>query len=273
MRVLATPLRPTSILLVLALALLASLAGCPALASALRRMGATLTLFLIGAVLVTGMAGLALTLTGVNPTPVLDIAPLGWALLGPLALVTGWRFSQLRALIAGRGLLVRSPGRAKGRVAQGLTFMSLASVVLTILIIGGRSLTHNSRTSRIELAYDLFEYAVPDQVLELASDECLMARVLEYGVNDKYDAGESAVAELNERGSSAVDGVASSLNFIRDHWPPEPNTIQPDAIVWGLDFLRKYNAQSKARRWDDIHWDNDLERLNSYRMRSGSWRY
>lgn len=270
LRVLAISLRPIAILLICALALGASLTHRKALARALSRVAAAQALVLVGAVLAFGMAALALT--SLNPTPVLKATPLGWALLGPLALVVGWRFSGVERGNDWRALLGRvvEPKRRMARVVQiGLLVVVLGSS----LVVGGRSLMNNSSTSLVELAYDLFEYAVPDQIVKLASDECLMARVLEYGINDQYQAGQDAVAELEARGSSAVGGVVSTLNQARQGWPPQPNTLKPGTIGWGLEFLRAHGEKSQADAWNGISWESDLHRLNTYRPRAEAWRY
>lgn len=272
LRVLAISLRPTAILLICALALGASLTHRKALARALSRVAAAQALVLVGAVLAFGMAALALALTSLNPTPVLKATPLGRALLGPLALVVGWRFSGVERGNGWRALLGRAvePKRRMARVVQiGLLVVVLASS----LVVGGRSLTNNSSTSLVELAYDLFEYAVPDQIVKLASDECLIARVLEYGIYDQYQAGQDAVAELEARGSSAVAGVASTLNQARQRWPPQPNTLKPGTIGWGLEFIRAHGEKSQADAWNGISWESDLHRLNTYRPRAEAWRY
>jgi hypothetical protein len=140
-----------------------------------------------------------------------------------------------------------------------------------LVVIGGRSFTDNSPTSLVELGYDLFELMVPDQIEVIASDECLMARVLEYGAENPM-MGRPAKWKLEARRPAATDGVANKLNEVRDNWPPAPNTVDSSGISWGLEFLRKHGAEHKARRWDDIYWRNDLERINTYRPPL-SWKF
>lgn len=271
-RVLATPLRPVSILVVVALSLVASLWRRPALAKMLWRVGEACLLVLMAAVLTFGMAGFALARTGLNPTTLLRGAPFLWALLGPVPLLLGYRLAGVGQLSGWRALFERTAAKEQGRVKRLVELASLGFLAFGLVVLCGRPLTHNSQSSLIEFAYDLFEFFVPDQVIELASDECLMARVLEYGVPDEWGAGRDAAAELSRRGGSAVDGIASALDQVREGWPPEPNTVRPSAIQWGLAFLQSHEADAEARAWDDIPWDRDLSKLNSYPLHT-EWRY
>lgn len=273
LRLLATPLRPTTILLVLMLALIASLMHRSALSRVLWRVGGELSIFLMGAVLAFGIAASALALTGVNPTAVLRHAPLGWALLGPLALLVAYRVAGAGRAFAWRPLLVRSVAKQKGRIMRLVQLAALGLLSFFVLALYARPLTHNSRSSLIELVYDLFEFSVPDQVIQIASDECLTARAIEYGVHDEWQAGRWAVRELEKRGSSAIEGVSNAMQQVHDRWPPEPNTVKGGAIEWGVTFLRKHGAESQARAWDDISWDDDLAKLNTPRPGAHSWRY
>ncbi len=269
LRLLAMPLHPLAILLLFAAAFASLALGREALSKALRRVAVVALLALFAALLAFGMMALALVKTHSNPTSVLRFAPWFWSTLGPIALTVGVYFCRVPREGFRKALLVRATNLGLARRAANLCAFLLAALVA--LLIAGRSVITDEHQG-LSAPYRTFEFLLPDQIESIASDECLAARVLEYGPKDPY-VGEKAAWKLKARGKSAADGVASRLNQTRADWPPEPNAVTESGILWSLDFLHKQDADAKAVSWNDIHWKNELERLNRshWTLRDAHW--
>lgn len=201
-----------------------------------------------------GMAA-AFGASGLNATPVLSFAPVGWALAGV-------------AMLVGAAVYVRSLRRAASlseEAAFATTVVGwrgaaiwvgiLGVSIAAVLALGGRWMIGND--TPYSIPYRLFEWGVVDEIDFSVSDECLTMRALEYGRSDRI--GRDAMAALNRRDRSAVGGVAAKMEDLRQNWPPPRRTVTIDGIAWALKFLDRRDEEEVVGSWKQIKYWNDLE--------------
>jgi hypothetical protein len=257
---LSLPLRPVLVTSLVFAGLLALLTNRIALARLIFRAAATFGLSLVMCVAAFSMAALALAQTHTDPTLVLRWAPWAWAILGPLTTAIVIRLVGTRRA-HWRSLFLRDA--AAGSSRKFLLMPIAAAALFFSILVGARPLVSDER-AWLSAPYRLFEFLVPDQIVAIASDECLAARVFEYGDSEPF-VGQPATWKLEARGDLAVDAVVTLLNEAREHWPPKPHEITKSGVFWALSFVHKRGAENRARSWADIPWQRDLDRVNEGR--------
>ena len=267
---LSGPLKPLVIGMLVVGALLALFKERSTLSRLLLRTALIASVTLVVAVAAFSTASVALAKTGTNPTLILRWTPWVWAGLGPLALAIGLRPAFSRE-DGWRNLLQRQ-APASGRSSPRFLLVSgLVGTLVTTSLLGARPFISDEH-SWLSAPYRLFEFLVPDQIVLIASDECLAKRVLEYGGSDPF-VGEPAAETLVAHGSWGIDAVVARLNEVREHWPPEPHRVTKDGVLWSMGFLAKRRAEGNLRSWADITWQQDLDQLNDghpFSLRYGS---
>jgi len=205
-------------------------------------------------VLLFGAMAVALLATGLDPSTVLQFAPLGWALGGALlasslvAYVRTHGWPTLRERFA----TLQGHGRAVGF----MWWVMLVACLSASSAIGARYFISDATGGVFSIPYRLFEWGVVDRIDGPVSDECLANRVVEYA---RYDPnGRRASEELELRGAAAIPGVVAKLQTLRNHWPPAPHTVTDMGIAGLLNFLKRHGETNEVRKWEATDWQHDL---------------
>lgn len=204
--------------------------------------------------LLFGAMAIALLATGLDPSAVLQFAPLGWALGGSLLASStivyarrhGWR--TLRE----RFTTLQGHGRAVGF----MWWLVLAACFSASSVIGARYFISDATGGVFSIPYRLLEWGVVDRIDGPVSDECLANRVVEYANHDPN--GRRAAEELEVRGAAAVPGVIAKLRTLRNQWPPAPHTVTETGIATLLSFLKRHGETDEVHKWEATRWNHDL---------------
>jgi hypothetical protein len=221
------------------------------------RLAAVQTIALIGIVGFFGFVALALTTNHVNPTLGLRFVPWACAVAGPVTLKVGL---SARLPVASDGALLTDRKRLQP-VARILGWLATLIFLCLFAIIAVRSFVIDNCWPYASAPYRFLELMLTDQVDAVATDECLVARVLEYGPTSLSV--DVPAGQIRSRGPSAVPAVVAVMDRTRLDWPPPPHTVSKGGVRWALEFLLEKGEAGAAARWDGVDWERDIAEANS----------